>query len=228
MRYRPMFLCAVVLAYASAGLSAQNDELRDVYGVLGFDPLSSQVRAGFLGLEIRVRTSFSYTVPHSLLVLRQLPGSGWEGSAWLWSGGLELGAPRTPQMVDSCRSADFAEPVLCRTDVSQRVDWRYVGSLVFDSLDVMTLPDPSELPLPAVGVIDGLYLFAEIADGGRYRSISWINHEVRREPEAQRAYTLHRVVDVLTRPGCWRDLLSPWPERIVRIYGEFPGQSCSD
>lgn len=214
-----------VMTPGAAGQDGEN--LAMAYAALGLDSLPSQVRGGFRGTEIRIRTSFGYTVPHTLVVLRREPGSEWEGATWLWSTGGESYSPMPPMIVDSCEGADFLEAILCRADTSTPIDWTYVGALVVDSLGVLELPDPSALPFPTVGVIDGLYLFAEMAEAGQYRSIAWINHEVRQEPETIQAHELHRLADALTQPTCWNDFPSPWPERMIRIYGEVPSRPCS-
>lgn len=225
----PAFILALIVAcLMPRSAAAQDEDLVLAYEALAMEPLSSEILGGFRGTEIRVRTSFSYTVPHTLVVLRREQGSTWEGGAWLWSPGAESYAPSSPRLATSCEGADFLEPIICVAEPGSAIDWNYVAALAVDSLGVLDLPDPSTLSPPSVVMIDGLYLFAEMAEAGEYRAMTWINHEVRQEAEAGRAYELHRLVDVLTRPTCWNGLPSPWPGRIVRIYGHAPSGPCSE
>ena len=222
-RRRPAATLASGLLLAVAGPAAAQGH-GETSGVLRILGIPAAGAAG--GDALRARVSLGYTLPHALLVLDRTAGGAWEGSAWLWSGGLLLGDPQPPVPVDDCDAADWAEPVVCRADPSGAVDWAYVGALVFDTLDAATLPDPSELPAPRIAMVDGLYLGIEVARDGRVRSLRWTGHEARDDAEARRAYALHRVVSLLTRAGCWSALPAPWPERARRMYTVIPPPVC--
>ena len=204
---------------------ALGQEVRDlapVYRELGLEGLREKVEAGFVGDEIRIRTSFSYLLPHTLVVIRREMDGLWEGQVWLWSEGFE-GAPSTqPWSRRPCSETEFATASLCMPHPSELIDWEYVGGQILDSLDILSLPDHSELPPSPISVIDGLYLFAEMASRGEYRSVGWIDHEVRGESEAKRAYSLHTLVNVLTGFPCFEAIPGPWADRIVQIFQAPP------
>lgn len=224
---RVVLAAALGLAAVEPVAAQRGEDLGPVYEALGLPSLAEAVEGGFQGAELRVRTSVSYTVPHTLVVVRRGAGGEWNGHVWRWSGGLDLSDPEAPRRRGSCDDTDFREAFVCEAEAGRRVDWASVGSLVFDSIDVMTLPDPSELPPSRFVVLDGLYLQAEMADSGSYRSVRWGNHEARDHPAARRALELHHLTYILTG-GCATELPPPWTERVERIYRGLPREGCPE
>lgn len=216
---RPWVILGLILgAFAPRATLAQEVRfLAPVYGQVGLGNLENQTKTGFLGDEIRITTSFSYVLPNSLVVVRRDLDSGWTGNVWMWSPGLSNSAGREIRSSSPCFGVDFTAPSVCEPRPASEINWEYVGSQVFDSLDVRTLPDVSSLPAPQIEIVDGLFLFAEIASRGEYRTVSWINHEVRQEPEAGRALSLHTLVDLLAGFPCSDASAGPWKSRVVFI-----------
>jgi hypothetical protein len=88
------------------------------------------------------------------------------------------------------------ESAVCTATFRDQPDWLALyGNLV--DLDILTLPDESELPKPQHRVKDGIAMVVEIRSGSDYRAYGYSNPSVRTEPQAQSASHIIRMINSL-------------------------------